>query len=342
MTNTYERLCVLAALGTSLLACGCGGGASSGETTGPGTSTGEATTSAANTGHDSTGTTAADATTAAGSTTESSAGAGNMFPKLDVGGAPDIGVPPEEGCNKVDFLFVIDNSSSMEPHQANLVANFPGFISGIEGALDSASDYQVGVITTDAYAFNVPQCQQLGALVVQTGGASSSNMACGPYDEGFNFMTDEDDLVETFSCAAEVGSGGSGNEQPMLALANAVTRAHGDNDECNEGFLRDDSLLVVVIIGNENDNSPGTPMEYYQTVLTARSDIPENVVVMAITDSPGNPCGFGASVEVSQFTQLWGANGFIVPFCDGDYGPFFAEAVGIIDAACENFMPPPE
>src|SRR5688572_8631367 len=32
------------------------------------------------------------------------------------------------GCEKVDFLFVVDNSASMEDEQQNPVASFPGFI----------------------------------------------------------------------------------------------------------------------------------------------------------------------------------------------------------------------
>lgn len=327
---------LLALLGLAVV--GCGGKAASGSETGS-SSGGETTSVAADSS--TSATSAVDSTTTAAAST----GAGGssdegMLPKLDIGAMPDVGGMTDEGCNKVDFLFVIDNSSSMAPHQANLVMNFPGFIDGIEGALDSVADYQVGVITTDAYAYNVAECQQLGSLVVRTGGDSSSNMTCGPYSEGYNFMTDADDLVQSFTCAAAVGAGGSGNEQPMLALTNAVTKLNGGDGQCNDNFLRDDSLLVIVYIGNENDNSPGTPMQYYQSVLDARFGIPENVVVMAITDPPGNPCGSGASIEFTTFTMLWGENGFVVPFCGGDYAPYFQEAIGIIDDACANYMPP--
>jgi len=256
-------------------------------------------------------------------------------------GVPDMPPSMDDGCSKVDFLFVIDNSSSMAPYQVNLVSNFPAFIDGIQATLDSVDSYQVGVITTDAYTYNVAGCQVLSGLVVQTGGSQSSNMMCGPYDDGFNFMTQNDDLATSFSCAATVGSGGSGNEQPQSALVGAVQRIHGGNGECNEGFIRDDALLVIVYMGNENDNSPTTPMASYDAVVEAKLDLPENVVVISITDFPGNPCGgFGGSVEMTNFTMLWGENGYLVPFCEPDYGPYFDQAINLIDVACENYTPP--
>src|SRR5204862_5903779 len=42
--------------------------------------------------------------------------------------APPAVVGLERGCKKIDFLFVIDNSDSMDDEQANLARSFPGFI----------------------------------------------------------------------------------------------------------------------------------------------------------------------------------------------------------------------
>jgi len=259
---------------------------------------------------------------------------------FDLGGIPDAPPPMESACQKVDFLFIIDNSSSMQTYQANLVASFPGFINGILGTLDSASSYQVGVITTDNYGYGSPGCAGLSSLVSTTGGNFSSNMVCGPFDDGGNFMTEADNLASAFGCAAQVGTSGSGNEQPMQAMIEAVQRVDGGPGQCNDGFLRDDSLLVIVNIGDEFDNSPGTPQTWYDDVVAARGDIPENVVIMSIIDGPTAGCGGGQSVDRSVFTALWGDNGFEVPICTADYGPFFEEAIAIIDGACENFVPP--
>ena len=55
------------------------------------------------------------------------------------------------GCKKVDLLFVIDNSGSMEDEQANLIASFPAFIDGIRNQLADTEGYHVGVTTSDLY-----------------------------------------------------------------------------------------------------------------------------------------------------------------------------------------------
>src|SRR5262245_38965310 len=53
-------------------------------------------------------------------------------------------------CQKRDIVCVIDDSSSMQEEQANLIANFPKFISEIDGfeADGAALDYHVAVTTT--------------------------------------------------------------------------------------------------------------------------------------------------------------------------------------------------
>ncbi len=345
MAHVIRSSTLVLSVGLVLLACGPKEGEQTADDTGStGNGPGPTTDSGPGPSTSTEATTVVpDPTTGDGTTTSTVADEDTTVgpPIFDLGVIPDMPPELEMGCSKVDFLFVIDDSSSMAPYQANLVSNFPAFIDGIQATLDSVDSYQVGVVTTDAYAYNVAGCQVLSGLVVQTGGNQSSNMVCGPYDDGDNFMTQNDDLTASFSCAATVGSGGSGNEQPQAALVGAVQRIHGGNGECNEGFIRDDALLVIVYIGNENDNSPTTPMASYDAVVEAKLDLPENVVVISITDFPGNPCGgFGGSVEMTNFTMLWGANGFLVPFCEPDYGTYFDQAIDIIDVACENYTPP--
>ncbi|HWB77090.1 MAG TPA: vWA domain-containing protein, partial [Nannocystaceae bacterium] len=116
-------------------------------------------------------------------------------PVFDLGIQPDVNQVPEMGCTKVDFLFVIDNSGSMGDNQVDLANNFPNFIDGIQNTLTEVNEYQVGVVTSDAYQFNSNGCKQLGALVTKTGGTDSSNAQCGPYAEGHNYMTEADDLA---------------------------------------------------------------------------------------------------------------------------------------------------
>lgn len=268
--------------------------------------------------------------------------------RFDLGTQPDAGYEMEEGCTKVDFMFVIDNSGSMADNQANLIANFPNFITGIQSTLTDVDEYQVGIVTSDGYGPNVNGCQQLGGLVAKTGGSNSSGQQCGPFATNRNFMTEQDDLANKFACAAQVGTDGSGFEQPMAAMEIAVRGDLGGAGQCNEEFLRDDALLVLVIITDEWDGpgdpdpgtSPGNAQSWYDTVVAAKDGIAENVVVVSLVHFGGCPPSDGfLSGDIEPFTNLFGENGFVGCISD-DYSVIFNEAVGIIENACDNFQPP--
>ncbi len=345
-------------IGAASLLIACGGGDEDRETTaGPGigsiSQSGPDTNSDTSDSADTGGTDGMTSGSGADGMTASASGDGDV--KFDLGVQPDANVDMEEGCTKVDFLFIIDNSGSMNDEQANLINSFPGFITGIQSSLEQVDEYQVGVVTTDANSQNtaVPGCNVLGGLVTRTGGSFSSNQVCGPYAAGNNYMTEIDDLGQTFACAAQVGTAGSGIERPMDALVSVVNKVHGGPGQCNEGFLRDDALLVVVIITDEWDGpndpeipgSSGTPQDWYDAVIAAKLGIPENAVALALinwAESPTCPPSSAPfdGVHIRDFVNLFGDNGFLGGVCEPDYGPTFAEAVGVIEGACNNFQPP--
>ncbi len=59
-----------------------------------------------------------------------------------------------EGCQGVDFLFVVDNSLSMEDEQQNLINSFPEFISAITNTL-GLDDFHIMVVDSDSRNQNV-------------------------------------------------------------------------------------------------------------------------------------------------------------------------------------------
>ena len=103
---------------------------------------------------DSTATSSSTGDDQGSSTTEESTSTGtdssDTGPLLDVGGDTTATAEGgENGCAKVDFLFVVDNSGSMSEEQANLATSFPGFIDAIQGTL-MAQDYHIMVTDTDS------------------------------------------------------------------------------------------------------------------------------------------------------------------------------------------------
>lgn len=271
-------------------------------------------------------------------------GSGNVDVRFDLGTIPDVD-PAAVPCGAVDLLFVVDDSASMADEQLNLVASYPGFIFGIESLLGESTDWHVGVITTDAYAFNAPGCKRIGALVDRTGGNLSSAAVCGPFAEGGRYMTGADDLESAFSCAAQVGIEGDGVERPMDALT-AALRDTADLGGCNEGFLRDDALLVIVLVTDEEDSgdSAGDPATWYETIVAARGGDPSQVVMLSLVGHPKpNECiatqwtgmmGAEIAPRLIELTEMF-EHGFVADVCAADYGLFFEEALAGIAAACD-------
>ncbi|MEM6291478.1 MAG: hypothetical protein AAGA54_09445 [Myxococcota bacterium] len=296
--------------------------------------------------------------------------------KLDIGGGgetdgPDPSGAGDEGgsdlgCRAVDLLFVIDNSGSMEDEQANLISSFPGFISAMQSQLSSDLGYNVGITTSDLYAGNA-SCLQEGALVTQTAGVGASNQPCAPYSSDLRFMTEEDDLAAKFSCAAQVGIDGDGNERPMQTLLAAVGDPMTGPGGCNEGFLRDDALLVVVLITDEEDDheamgcsngmvntdpqpgSNGEPDQWYDQLVAVKGGDERKIVVLSLVGPQGlaacpelQKCDGGiegaeVANRIIDFTERF-TYGFVGPVCE-PYGPFFSQAISSIVSACDDFTP---
>lgn len=243
--------------------------------------------------------------------------------------------PVAGGCRKVDFLFVIDDSASMADNQRRLVESFDVFIAGVMRSEEALGSVHVGVVTTDVYVPGPPECRALGGLVTQTGGYNSSETQCGPYAEGHNYMTEQDDLYETFPCAAQVGTTGNTLEHPLEALTSAVTKMQGPG-ECNEGFIRDDALLVAVIVTDEDD--PGPVAHRYEKLVDAKGGHEDNVVLVGLINEPDTECQLGGHASIGLWIdELIGmfSHGTVAPVC-GDYSQAFMQAVEVVEAACQD------
>ena len=375
--NLSAPLCALALL---VVACGDDGNrttsttsvvtmggtitASAGQTTGAPTTDGPPTTGATTTG--------GGATSQPG-TEDSGVETTGEVPKFDLEtGDPITTGMMDQGCKKVDFLFVIDNSASMEDNQAALIASFPGFISAIKETLSASSDYQIMVVDTDddgrckkpctaeasashfcavvpnACNAKLDACDVTrGAGVVHPVGEFSSNVIC-PITGGNRYMLPEEpDLEGTFACVATVGVAGNPSERPMNGMTEALGQAINAPGGCNAGFLRDDALLVIMFISDDaNYEDEGTPQLWYDAVLAAKKGNKDAIVVAGLIPPAGKDCKGGAvpvdminGAHWAEFITMWGDHGINGSICELNYSPFFTQAVGIIDEACDNFIP---
>ncbi len=205
----------------------------------------------------------------------------------------DDGQPlTDVSVHDVDLLFMIDNSRSMQPKQERLKAQFSTLIAklGEFAASGHPATYHIGVVTSDLAAGPLPSagggtapsgtsgCRMNGSIrgdggrLVNVGAAADKS--CRPIDSkgGGNFIVYDQlhsgadglpsnnfpfgqDLKQTFSCMASVGDGGCGMEHQLESVYQALQPPMLVPGGPNAGFLRDDALLVVVFLTDEDDCS---------------------------------------------------------------------------------------
>ncbi|MBS2018127.1 MAG: hypothetical protein JST00_34970 [Deltaproteobacteria bacterium] len=164
--------------------------------------------------------------------------------------ATDSGVKDE--CQKMDVVFVIDDSGSMGPKQQKLRANFPRFVDVLDQyktKTGSELDYRLAVTSTDTERSDL-----------QTGGkggfVTSSKSSCLPGPSRAWLERSDPTVASAFSCRAGLGTEGSTLERPLAALQLSLTNRLADQ---NRNFVRDDALLAFVIVTDEEDGSENAP-----------------------------------------------------------------------------------
>lgn len=190
---------------------------------------------------------------------------GDADTDADADGDGDTTWVPLPGA--VDLLVVVDNSNSMAQEQANLSESFSTLVAGLvappdldgDGVPDypPVTDLHVGVVSTDmgTGGFAVQTCGDAvdgddGILRNRPSGAIAE--CAEEYPRFLSFAEGDDTaaLAADFSCLATLGTGGCGFEQHLGSLNEALTSHQGTT---NEGFLREGSVLAVLVVSDEDD-----------------------------------------------------------------------------------------
>jgi hypothetical protein len=268
---------------------------------------------------------------------------------------------PQEACDKMDILFVIDDSGSMGDEQDNLALNFPGFIDVLDTFVSEGGqsiDYRVAVTTTGvSKSWTTEAFPPLPAIPgSQTGEDGAMLQRC---DMSRRWVEKLDpDPGATFACAALVGSGGPSKEMPLEAMRKAFDDRVADGT--NVGFLRDDALLAVVVLTDENDCSrmddnftlpfagdlcdDPSPVPPYAQFLDDLTGAPGRWATAVIAGPGPGACSsdFGNADEATrliEFVGLAGDNGVMASICDGDLTIGLTQALMTFEQAC-NQLPP--
>ena len=280
-------------------------------------------------------------------------------PKLDTlptDDTSDDGPCVDTGCKKVDMLFALDGSASMiqEINALKAGAAFLDIVSTLEGLNCGGIDYRIGVTGDNDNGWVTP------------GNWADPN----PWFDSDDYTAAEISVHFQASATAVGNSGGAalGCEH---VLTTAVNLLGGDNS----GFLRDDALLVLVLMSDVDDygwydqangndcgigcNVAGQPVQTLQdTLVGLKGGDAAGVSAIVVAGDPmlnaganicGQPQSCGAPVQAFHAERLYefamiqdGMNGFAGEICEGaDAVPDAVDTALAenIDLACQEFTP---
>ena len=143
---------------------------------------------------------------------------------------------------KVDILWVVDNSGSMATSQDNVAANFQSFIDKFQ---QTNFDFQMAVTATDAWRApaNIANDPSLARFRDGTAATSFTGITV--------IKPDTPDIANVFQTNIKQGTNGSGDERGWQSLREALSM----QENLDEPFPRQDALLAVIILTDEDDFS---------------------------------------------------------------------------------------
>ena len=204
---------------------------------------------------------------------------------------------------KVDILFVVDDSGSMESKQANLIHNIQLFTAGL--AANQIMDYHIGVLTSSYQDF-------------QKGAKGGDGLLVGP---PYYVDRQTPNALQALSENLHVGTSGSGTEKffaPVMAALSQplVTGA-------NAGFYRDDAHLAVIFITDANDQSPNVSAQDFYDFLVGlkhgdKAKIISYGIIIPSTDTVCDRSSEDPPVKTEEYMRI--AGGTVFGLCDIDYG----------------------
>ncbi len=250
-----------------------------------------------------------------------------------------------DGCKHIDVLFVIDGSFSMLEEQNALRGVdgppvFKEFTDALVATLTNLEDLRVGVVSAQ------PGDTALHTHTDQPEVAPAVDTDCGltvgqPWIVGPSATFESD-----FACIAATRA----NTEEYTAL-NAAEALH---DPANAGFLRDDSVLVVVMLTDEDTQEwldGHARVEVRQRLLDAVGDDLSRVFVLAIAgdqgvfEMPKSTCGgdYGTATpgrRLSSIVFSFRDQGAVQDICDGSLAQVFESVLDDVVQTCETFVPP--
>ena len=177
-----------------------------------------------------------------------------------------------ESIKKVDILWTVDNSQSMERYQTALANNFSLFI---EDFIPKDVDFKMAIITTD----------------------SATNRDTNNRLNSSELKRNKQNFINDFKKKIRVGTGGSNIERAF-----DIAKHFFDQ---NTSWNRTDALLVVIFVSDEREQGIQSVKHYTDAIVNSKGGKIEDVRVFAIC----NNTGYGSCQRFASMSQA--TNGLV-------------------------------
>ena len=234
---------------------------------------------------------------------------------------PDLSPPvvvdllAQRPAPRTDVVWVVDNSCSMAQEQRTLANNFAQFA---DYFVDSNIDYHMGVVST---GFDDPTERGQFRRV-----------------EGQRWITNETQDVDlVFRDMVIMGTQGPPEERGRDQVYGALELLASNPDAPNSGFLREDALLTVVVVSDEDDESALDTKEGFLGWLLSLKEQPERVTFSSIVGPAGGCEGPGGKADSGEqyrwLTEQTGGSNWSI--CEPDWSSVL-EDLGIRSAGLKR------
>jgi len=200
-----------------------------------------------------------------------------------------------EGDPPTDIMFVVDQSCSMGDDQERLRTNFDYFISNLEGFTD---DWQIIV----------------------------GNNEGGCYNTGSILRPSTPDYQSAFSQAVSSGTDDH-IDDPERLLTTAYNGVYNtDAGECNSGFMREDAVLHVILVSDEEEQS-ASPLSLAQGIMDKKFLQTADYSMVRISAIAGDVPGGCATADpgYGYDEAVTASGGVFLSICETDWTPYMEE-----------------
>lgn len=251
--------------------------------------------------------------------------------------SPDIPIDSDEICT-IDLVFCVDNSGSMgeeiRAFREDLWPLFADALIEVSGGLGGAP-FHAAVLDACPNPANFHTRGDDGECFFESGQVWMES--------------DSSDLVGEFQCVGDIYddditcSGSNDDEQPASVAATALLPPWITG--VNAGFLRDDALLIVVAITDE-DETPvpsASAHEVYERLIAAKGGDVSKMVFLGIGGADDCDGEYGEADEAEKLKDITDYfiaedRGIFWDLCDGRLEDGLTEAMEVISLACSQIM----